>query len=154
MRNDEELEACDTSEESLVVKDADDDNNNNEESDPEAANIPLNKPEEVNVQTEVKIEVKEEDNDDNDHDDDKKVTPVLSCAQCGSEFKSKIALVKHRVEVHNKSLKICEICGKTCDSVRSLYDHKRQHKKIECDICHKKIMIFAQISPICRFLGN
>ena len=72
----------------MVVKDADDDNNNNEESDPEAANIPLNKPEEVNVQTEVKIEVKEEDNDDNDHDDDKKVTPVLSCAQCRSEARS------------------------------------------------------------------
>ena len=57
----------------------------------------------------MKFEVKEEDDDEN------KVTQVPICTQYVAEFKTKIALVKHRVEVHNKSLKIFEVCVKTCE---------------------------------------
>ena len=129
-KREDELEACDdTSGESSDIKDEDDDDNNNAGTDRDS---PLNQPEDVNVQTEVKFDVNEEEDDDN------KVTPVPSCAQCGSKFKRKIALVKHRIEVHNKSQKICDICGKSCDSQKSLYHHNKQHKNIECDICYKK----------------
>ena len=89
----DELEACDdTSGESSDIKDEDDDDNNIAGTDRDST---LNQPEDVNVQTEVKFDVNEEEDDDN------KVTPVPSCAQCGSKFKRKIALVKHRIEVHN-----------------------------------------------------
>ena len=71
------LEACDTSDESLVIKDeVDDDDNNNEEADPGAANTPFNQPKDVDVRTEVKQEVKEEDGLGDDHDDDNNVTPA------------------------------------------------------------------------------
>ena len=117
------LEACDTSDESLVIKDeVDDDDNNNEEADPGAANTPFNQPKDVDVRTEVKQEVKEEDGLGDDHDDDNNVTPASEpiSAQCGAEFKSYIALVKHHVEVHKKSSKICDFCGKTFDNQKSL----------------------------------
>ena len=126
------MEACDTSEDN--AKDEDDDDHNNNEAET-GQNSTLKQPEQVNVPTEEDFEVKEEDDDDNNSN------PVPICNQCGAEFKSKIALVKHRVEVHNKSLKICDTCGKTCDSQKSLTDHKRQHKKVECDICFNKFKI-------------
>ena len=106
----------------------------------EASNIypPLNQTEDIDVETEVKFEVKEEDDE---HDDDNNVTPDPICTQCGAVFKSKAGLVVHQVQVHNKSLKICDICGKTCDGQKGLSDHRRNnHKKIECDICHNKFL--------------
>ena len=54
----------------------------------------MNPPEDVDVQSDLKLEVKGED------DDDIEVTPVPICTQCGAEFKSKIALVKHMRSVH------------------------------------------------------
>ena len=56
----DELEACDTSEEN--IKDDDDDNNNEAETGQDST---LNKPEQVNVQNEEEFEVKDEDDDDN-----------------------------------------------------------------------------------------
>ena len=132
----DELEASNTSEEGSDVKDDVEDNNNNADADPESGegSTPLNQTEDVDVETEVKFEVKEEDDED-----DNNVAPDPLCTQCGAVFKSKAALVIHRVQVHNKSLKICDICGKSCDGQKGLSDHRRNnHKKIECDICHKK----------------
>ena len=82
---------------------------------------------------EVKVEVKEEESE--------AVDPI--CSQCGAEFKSDVALCRHKVEVHQKLLKVCDICGKSCDSQKALTNHKRMHKKVECDICHK---VFAMNS--------
>ena len=96
----DELEACDTSEEN--IKD-DDDNNNEAETGQDST---LNKPEQVNVQNEEEFEVKDEDDDDNN------ANPVPICNQRGAEFKSKIALVQHRVEIHNK------LCVLLCDSTQ------------------------------------
>ena len=97
----DELEACDTSEEN--IKDDDDDNNNEAETGQDST---LNKPEQVNVQNEEEFEVKDEDDDDNN------ANPVPICNQRGAEFKSKIALVQHRVEIHNK------LCVLLCDSTQ------------------------------------
>ena len=107
----------------------------------------MNQPEDVNVQT--KEEVKEEDDDDN------KVAPDLICRQCGTEFKSRTALVKHQVQVHKKSLKICDVCWKTCDNQKSLTDHKRHHKKVELQ--RKTLGILATgviISPRTNVIRN
>ena len=87
------------------------------------------------VDDEVKLEVKEEEGDNDDAND---VIQEPICTQCGALFKSKIALVKHQADVHKKSLKVCDICGKTCDSQRVLRNHRRMHKQIECDICLKE----------------
>ena len=97
----DELEACDTSGEN--VKDDDDDNNNEAETGQDST---LNKPEQVNVQNE-EFEVKDEDDDD-----DNNANPVPICNQRVAEFKSKIALVQHRVEIHNK------LCVLLCDSTQ------------------------------------
>ena len=85
------------------------DDNTNAKADPD----PFNQPEEIDVQTEVKLEVKEEDDDNNS------VTADLICNLCGTEMKSMI----------------CDVCGKTFDMQKALTDHKRQYKKIECEIC-------------------
>ena len=58
-----------------------------------------------------------------------------------SDFTSTIALAKHKYQVHNKMLKICDVCGKTCTSQKALYDHKRDHRKMECDVCFKAIPV-------------
>ena len=89
------------------------DDNTNAKADPD----PFNQPEEIDVQTEVKLDVKEEEDDDKNS-----VTADLICNLCGTEMRSKI----------------CDMCGKTFDRQKALTDHKRQHKKIECEICFKK----------------
>ena len=121
VRLEKEVEDCNTSEESFEVKQEEVDGGNNDA--------------EVDIQTDVILEVKEED----DIDEDNNVAPDPTCMQCGAMFKSKIALVKHEVDVHKKMLKICETCGKTCDNQRALRNHRRVHKKIECDICFQMI---------------
>ena len=100
----EELEASDSSEESVEIKVENDDDNNNDEADPGETNTPSSQPEEGNDETKVKQEVKEEDGDD-----DNNVTPAQEpiCSQCGAEFKSKSGLLVHRAQVHKKSPKIC-----------------------------------------------
>ena len=108
-----ELEDWNTPEESFEVKQDDDDDDD--------------------CHRDAEVDVKEEDVIDEDND----VAPDPTCAQCGAMFSTKIALAKHEVDVHKKMLKICDICGKTCDNQKALRNHKRVHKKIECDICYQ-----------------
>ena len=126
------------------------------------ANIDLNNEEILRLEKELEehntseesLEVKEEvfDIDEEDDDNDKNIPSDFVSTHCGDVFNREVLLVKHQVEVHKNSLKIFDICGKSCDNHRALYHHKRIHKKLECDICLKLIPFknFKRHRGICR----
>ena len=131
LRIERDLEASDNSEE--IVKDEIGEDDNNAEIAAPEAEIQF---EDDDVTGEIKEEIGE---DDDDEENNVALDPI--CTQCGALFKSKIAVVKHQVEVHKKMLKVCYICGKTCDSQKALANHKQEHRMGECDICHRKFSI-------------
>ena len=82
--------------------------------------------------SEESLEVKEEvfDIDEEDVDNDKNIPSDFVSTHCGDVFNREVLLVKHQVEVHKNSLKIFDICGKSCDNQRAPKHHKKIHKKL------------------------
>ena len=123
------------------------------------ANIDLNNEEILRLEKELEehntseesLEVKEEvfDIDEEDDDNEKNIPSDFVSTHCGDVFNREVLLVKHQVEVHKNSLKIFDICGKSCDNQRALKHHKKIHKKLECDICLKLVPLFELPSLKC-----
>ena len=72
-------------------------------------------------------------------EDELNVEESVLCPVCGLSFKSKTALSVHKTSVHQVSLSVCQVCGKSCDNRKGLRNHMRTHKKKTCDICDKEI---------------
>ena len=91
-----------------------------------------------NDDVEIKGEVSDNDDTCDTIEIQIKQSPVL-CSECGKEFPTSVAASHHKYNVHGKSIYSCDVCGKVCEGRRSLTNHKRQHSKKYCDICHEDI---------------
>ena len=73
---------------------------------------------------------------------------VLSCRDCGENFRSSNKLHAHRLQMHSDRT-LCKLCSKRCPSLSALTEHLRQHSTEDWELlCKTHNLAFPSYSHL------